>query len=376
MKTKRILTLLCAGVMLAGCAGTPDAGSAENGDGLGYITLAELPEDIEAAKSASYKTFILDEHIWVNIPEKISEMNIKGRKPDAELAQKFIDHYGLTDKIKGGFDTDPHSEYLVYYREGGESADLLFYISKLCSFNYCTEKLKAPDPGAAAAAKTRRLYTDRLTDGDTLTIDGRVVNAKALIAQATEYINDFAAVVGAYENVPMYIDYGDYDTWVYFTRIEHGYYQPFCEADISDDYDKIDPKQEDFIVSGEQCRVLYRSSDKPAGIYESAWQTSAEYIGEECDKMISLSSALKYLDDSLAEYLECDMDNISIIQLKKDHTMREVSDIGELDFNSMELDIDTHHYWQFVMHSKGCEDDRYAALIDCTTGKFSFSKIF
>jgi len=375
MKRTLINLVLITAVAISGLCSCSNNASDNSGNDLDYITLSELPNNIEVAKSAKYDSLSLDEHIKINIPEKISEMNIKGKKPDLEIAQKLVDHYGLSDKITVKDNPDPHSEMLIQYREGDEdSSDLIFNLSKLCGLNYHTEKIKASDPVAAANEPKKRIYVDSLKEDDTFTIDGKTVYAKALISQASDFINDFASTIGAAENVPVYIDYSEYDSRVYFTRKEHGYYQPFCTAKISS-YKDVAPEQEAFIVSGEQCRVLYRSAGKPSGLYEHGWQTTADFIGKEYDKMVSLTYALNYVDDKLADNLKCNVDHICIIQLKKDRTIREVSGIEELDFNAMQLDFDTHPYWQFVMHSTRNEAERFAALIDCTTGEFYFSKI-
>lgn len=380
MNKKNILSVLTAAAItlgISGCSNNESSGdnSAYNSE-FEYVTLAELPADIEAATKGSYKTFKVGDHISVNIPEKISEMHITGTSPSVELAQKIIDHYGLTNYATAKDDNDPHQRSLVNYDEEKTS----LYIDKSGYLNYFSglerkQFDQETDESYEDSGDSKTVYIDKRTDGQKIKCYGHELVLNELKKNAETAINDFQSVIGGFKCVPVYVSYDNYWSVVHCARVVNGYYRPFCEVSIN--LENITPDAEDFVGIHLMTKVFFQNNSDPVGVYDGWWETSAEYIGEEYEKMISMTSALKYLDSELAKYLDLDMDHACLIQLQKDHTVKmvEAGDYENEDFYNQYVNLDTHPFWQFLFHSQRSEDERYIAIIDCITGKFSFTKV-
>lgn len=351
------------------CAGDESNGSSEAGavSEFEYITLSELPGDIETAKSGSYQTFRIGNHINVNIPEKISELHIKGEPVTEELIEELTEHYGVVNKDQISVDKDPHAENYIDYRTDTSQ----FTIGKIGCIS-CFPHIDVYKHDTESKYLRKTVFFNSAEKGLTVTYNGIIHSVSELAERSKAAINEFQAQINGFECIPVKFYYENQRAVVSCARIVRGYYRPFCAASI--DLERITPETEDFVGMDAPCRVFFQDGTEPIGFCDDWWETSAEYI-TGYDKMISMTSALKYLDKQLAQYIDLDMDHACIVQLQKDHEVRlmDEEEFYNQDFTKQILDLETHPFWQFIFHSQYSEDDRYIAIIDCITGKFSFS---
>ena len=371
MKRSKVCPLLFTIIMalsVGSCAGD-ESSSSEAGavSGFEYITLAELPGDIETARSGSYQTFKVGVHINVNIPERISELHIKGKPVTEELIEKLTEHYGVVNMDQITVDKDPHAENYIDHRTDTSQ----FIIGKIGCIS-CFPHIEASDHDTKGTYQRKTVFFDSAENGMTVTYNGIEHSVSELAERSKAAINGFEAQINGFECIPVKFYYDNQRAVVSCARIVKGYYRPFCSASI--DIEKITPETEDFVGMDAPCRVFFQDGAEPIGFCDDWWETSAEYTAGY-DRMISMTSALKYLDKQLAEYMDLDMDHACIVQLQKNHEVRLLNEeeFYKQDFTKQILDLETHPFWQFIFHSKYSENDRYIAVIDCITGKFSFT---
>jgi hypothetical protein len=139
---------------------------------------------------------------------------------------------------------------------------------------------------------------------------------------------------------------------------------------------ETDPVKIGLRGAGHSCSVFCQEGEEVIGLTDCMYEMPLVYVGNEFDKLASLSSAMRFLDSYLAPYMKLLIDDISVIQMDKDHGPRTLSkeESEKYDYNTV-YSKETHPCWQFIMHTDRLTKDSYAALIDCTTGELSFAPI-
>lgn len=372
---KQLTALLTAVVMALGMCGCSE--KKDDSEGLEYIGRAKLSADIEEALKAKYNTLTVTENLNIVLPEKLSDMQFKARRFNEADANKLIEHHGFKGKAVFEDNNDPHNEYLIRYQHQDGDQYSQFIIQKDGFVNIAYYH-RTPDPETVRDTndKDRKsIFVKDIKPGDTVTVNGSTGDLSEMVAKAQELVNGHAEAAGDLcKYVPIYVFCEPWRIRIEFVQYFDGYSFPCYNTPILDD--DPDPVKAGLKVVGESCGVFFIDVDRPNGIVHYMNEMPPEYVGEEFKETVSLSSALRYLDNYMAEGMDLQIDDISIVQMNKDQTPKTITEeeVDQFDFNA-EFTAEMHPSWQFIMHSGRSEEERFAALIDCTTGQFSFSKI-
>ncbi len=355
-KSKLISALTAAALLLAGCGSQTDTT-----DGLEYDTFENVMAETDSLPEVQLKNITLAEGITVNRPERLVSMTLANRLPNAGDAKKLADAFfpGNSFKIN---ETAALPEYFI--REDIGSGGMLS-LEGYGFFGYAEsaqdfQPQYDPEGKVFLNATTAELSL-ALTDGE-LTLERAVSLAQQTAAKYTE-------ALGMAPLVPMIAKYNSSGFMIRFSPDLEGWLLP-CQ-----------PVAVEGAVNPEMIRSAlhreYRScvaSAERAGMFAGAGCICIQ--GEKpLDKTVTLSSALRYLDGSLAEGMKCTVRQISLVQLStaREADVQDASKLSDKELRTkLEGSYETSPAWQFTLTDSTRE---YIAYIDCQTGEFAFGQL-
>ena len=359
MKKALLILSLCLGAALAGCSGNTD--NTTDTGGLEYDTFENAMTELDDIPSVQLKNITMDEGITVNRPQRLAALTLANRLPDAGTAKRLADAFvpGNSFKIN---DAAALSECLI--REDIGRGGMLS-LEGYGFFGYgASGRDFQPqyDPEGKVFLNAKKENTAlTLRDGE-LTLDRAVSLARETAAKYTD-------ALGMEPLVPMIAKYNSSGFMIRFSPSLNGWLLP-CQPVAKES--SVNPEMLISAVHHE-----YRScvaSAARAGMFAG---DGCIYIQTEkpIDKMVTLSSALRYLDDSLAEGMHCTVRQISLVQISTSRIgeVLDASKLSEAEFRAgLEGGYETSPAWQFSLTDSSRE---YIAYIDCQSGEFAFGQL-
>lgn len=355
MKTKTIILLSV--LFLAGCAKgfTPVTNENNNtkvevNGEFSYCKLDELEQDFENAKSEKYDKLKLDSGLKINIPNELCSYNIIEEGASRELGEKLIDEYGFSDLCT--VSDDDESFFLVNYSAAKQITlrkDGLF----ACYFSY-----------------------DDITENNDL-VYFRNVNidkdTSAILKTAQSFMDGYSSLIDSVSLTPLFLNNSNGASQIFFSRDINGYFQP-CY--LVNDIDKGAINTDLFYGVWIQGEIVVSADGTVSAFTDNSGKMQIKSVNENYNEMISASSAISFVDKSIADNMECKVDDVSLVQVRQySENERTPKDIKELDQGNNDSEYVIHPYWQVMMTSIKSNDKRYVALVDCITGEFAFTSI-
>ena len=353
---KRIL-ILASALLLTGCAKGYSPVTKENnntkveisGD-FSYCRLDELEQDFENVKSGKYDKLKLDSGLKINIPNELCSYNVIEEGASRELGKKLIDEYGFTDLCT--VSDDDESVFLVNYSAAKQITlrkDGLF----ACHFSY-----------------------DEITENNDL-VYFRNVNidkdTSAILKTAQSFMDGYSSLIDSVSLIPLYLNNSNGASQIFFSRDINGFFQP-CY--LVNDIDKGAINTDLFYGVWIQGEIVVSDDGTVSSFTDNNGKTEIKSVNEIYDEIISASSAISFVDKSIADNMECKVDDVSLVQMRQySENERAPKDIKELDQSNNDSEYVMHPYWQVMMTSIKTNDKRYVALVDCITGEFAFTSI-
>ena len=359
MKRVSIISICSAVMLLAGCS-KPTDNTADTSE-LEYATFETVMAELDELPSLELDNIALSEGITVNRPQRLVSMTLANRLPDAGAAKRLADAFlpGNSFVIN---EASTLSEYFIREDLGRGG---LFSLEGYGFFGYAASgrdfQPQYDSEGKVFLNAGRENTALSLSNGE-LTLD------KALsLAQQTA--DKYTGALGMAPLVPTIAKYNSSGFVIRFSPDLDGWLLPDQPVAANE---AVNPEMIKSALHRE-----YRScvaSTELAGMFAGA---GCIYCREEkaVDKMVTLSSALRFLDVSIASGMDCTIRQISLVQILTSRGT-EVQDASELSDSELRAELEggyaTSPAWQFNITDSSRE---YIAYIDCLTGEFSFGQL-
>ena len=349
--------ILTIAILLTGCAKGYSPVTKENnntkveisGD-FSYCRLDELEQDFENAKSGKYDKLKLDSGLKINIPDELCSYNVIEEGASRELGEKLIDEYGFSNLCT--VSDDDESVFLVNYSAAKQITlrkDGLF----ACYFSY-----------------------DDIAENNDLVYFRNVVldkDTNAILNTAQSFMDSYSTLINSVSLTPLYLNNSNGVSQVFFSRDINGYFQPCYLVNHTD---KGAINTDLFYGVWIQGEIIVTTDGTVSAFTDYSGKMQIKSVNETYDEMVSASSAISFVDKSIADNMECRVDDISLVQMRQfSENERTQKDIKELDQSDNDSEYVTHPYWQVMMTSTKSDGKRYVALVDCITGEFAFTSI-
>ena len=359
MKKALLILSLCLGAALAGCSSNTE--NTTDTGGLEYDTFENAMTELEGLSDVRLEKLTLAEGITVNRPQQLVGMTLANRLPDAGTAKRLADAFvpGNSFKIN---DAAALSEYLI--REDiGRGGMLSLEGYGFFGYGASGQDFQPQyDPEGKVFLNAAGEKTSLALKDGKLTLDRAVSLARETAAKYTD-------ALGMEPLVPMIAKYNSSGFMIRFSPSLNGWLLP-CQ-----------PVSAESSVNLEMLKSAvhheYRScvaSAERAGMFSG---DGCIYIQAEkpIEKTVTLSSALLYLDDSLAEWMHCTVRQISLVQISTSRggNVQDASKLSEEELRAgLEGGYETSPAWQFSLTDSSRE---YIAYIDCQSGEFAFGQL-
>ena len=366
MKRSFIVSILLFSLMLTGCAKNveplnkpgKDKEIAFNKD-FSYSTISEIITESDDIYNEDYNSISIAKGIRIKLPSSVVSMKIHECEANEELAQKLIDRFGndLSTINDDGI-------CLINQNKNGEG----LYLDKSGTFIWYKN---ANVVDVINNSKENKI--DLTYDYDDITIsfnDGDIKLSHA-VDLAKDIIADYCNIIGVDAYVPISARYCESGIVVFFTDSLNGYTVPDCYIGS----DKGNVNSEMFSGVMKQCYVTITSCNGVTGISDQTGCAHVEQTTKEYNKIISLRSALMFLDNNISDRMKCKITGISMVQVHNARNKVKISS-SDVDLEKVfgESNYETSPCWEFKMVSEGEGGGNYIALINCITGEFAFGK--
>lgn len=360
MKSFKLISICAAaGLLLTGCGSFTD--NTTDTSELEYDSFETVMGEFDELPSLELDNLALSEDITVNRPQRLVGMTLAYRLPDGEAAKKLAGAF-FPDKCFEIKEAAALSDYLV--REDTGKGGMLS-LEGYGFFGYAASgrdfKPQYDPEGKVFLNSRRTALSLKLNDGE-LSLD------KALsLAQQTA--DKYTEALGMAPLVPTIAKYNSSGFMIRFSPDLAGWLLP--DQPVATD-GSVNPEMIKSALHQE-----YRScvaSAEQAGMFAGS---GCIFCKEEkaFDKMVTLSSALRFLDVSIASGMDCTIRQISLVQILTSRGT-EVQDASELSDSELRAELEggyeTSPAWQFNLTNDSKE---YIAYIDCLTGEFAFGQL-
>ncbi|MBR1764964.1 MAG: hypothetical protein IJ746_06170 [Ruminococcus sp.] len=359
MKRIKAILPLCAVLLLAGCGSSGD--SAATSGQLEYDTFENVMAELDDLSAVGLENITLAEGIMVNRPERLVTMTIANRLPDeaaaGRLAEAFFPNSGFKAKEASAL-----SDYLL--REdtaGGGMISLEGY--GFFGFAY-SERDWLPQYDQEG-----KVFLNADRDSLSLKLRGGELDLDRALDLAREAADKYAEALGMEPLVPTIAKYNSSGFMIRFAHSLGGWLLPDqpIETNGSENTEMIRA------ATHHEVRCCVASTER-AGMFAGDGCICCQSEAEQ-DRMVTLSSALRYLDENLSIYMGCTVRQISLVQLStaRSTEVQDASSFSDAELRAkLEGGSDTSPAWQFNI-----TDDRgeYIAFIDCLTGEFAFGRL-
>ena len=394
---KRIISVIAAAVCLTSCAkgfkpiekkGETDNVHIEGN--LQYGTLEEARADFQSILSVELDRITLPESLNMDFPEKLTGFKIHEPMLDKQSAAKIynaLSAYDNKDELKWNEDDRIVIEndngyisnrWLVQLDNGNEhffseKEGLVAYTSGDAQNIYDLAGAKRPDEPLFSNADPNEMIS--------------LIDSEASVSQisslAQSYADDYSTAADSMKIKPYSYDTTQ-DSGVivnYELDIEgwsFGHFRANTSSNMCQNEDMFGGK------SGSIANAEISSIDKVDGF--QCLTNGTEIMGNvnESDKMVLPSSALKYVDENLAEHLKVELLSMSLIQnLDSNADNSLVGDKLNAVHNGSEMteeevfseDYQTYPCYEFILRDKDDHDRFYIVLLNCENGEFGFAHI-
>lgn len=394
---KRIISVIAAAVCLTSCAkgfkpiekkGETDNVHIEGN--LQYGTLEEARADFQSILSVELDRITLPESLNMDFPEKLTGFKIHEPMLDKQSAAKIynaLSAYDNKDELKWNEDDRIVIEndngyisnrWLVQLDNGNEhffseKEGLVAYTSGDAQNIYDLAGAKRPDEPLFSNADPNEMIS--------------LIDSEASVSQisslAQSYADDYSTAADSMKIKPYSYDTTQ-DSGVivnYELDIEgwsFGHFRANTSSNMCQNEDMFGGK------SGSIANAEISSIDKVDGF--QCLTNGTEIMGNvnESDKMVLPSSALKYVDENLAEHLKVELLSMSLIQnLDSNADNSLVGDKLKAVHNGSEMteeevfseDYQTYPCYEFILRDKDDHDRFYIVLLNCENGEFGFAHI-
>lgn len=325
-----------------------------------YDTIGNIKDEYNDIFSQNYSSISLAKGLKINVPETAMSAKVHECEADKELAHNLINNFAENK----GFKILDDEICLINEEINGE----IMYLDKSGGFTWYRDTRSID-----ILNDEENNYFYLTSDYDDIEIkleDGNLKLSQA-VRLADKLVSDYCEIIGADTFVPVSAKCSNKGFIIYFTDNLDGYMVPDCYVESGGS--NVNSKM--FSGAFKQCFVTVTSCDSADGITDQTGCAHVQNYINEYSEIITLKSAINFLDVNMAEKMKCKIVGINLVQVNTAREKNKVSldDIdpatvfGESNYNSSPC-------WQFIMLSDDDTQSRYYALIDCITGEFAFGK--
>lgn len=394
---KRIISVIAAAVCLTSCAKgfkpVEKKGETDNvhieGE-LQYGTLEDARADFQSILSVELDKITLPESLNMDFPEKLTGFKFHEPMLDKQSAAKIynaLSAYDNEDELKWNEDDRiviendngyTSNRWLVQLDNGNEH----FFAEKEGLVAYTSGDAQQIYDHAGAKRPDEPLFSNSDPNEMIAFIDSEA-SVSQISSLAKKYADDYSAAADSLKIKPYSYDTTqDSGVIVYyeldFQGWSFGHFQANTSSNMCQNEGMFSEK------TGCIANAEISSADKVDGFqcYANGIQITENV--NESDKMVLPSSALKYVDENLAEHLKVELMSMSLIQnLDSNADNSLVGDKLNAVHNGSEMteeevfseDYQTYPCYEFIFRDKDDHDRFYIVLLNCENGEFGFAHI-
>ena len=359
---KKIIPGVLSLLMLCSCSFFSDR--SDESENFEFDTFENVKEGFDDIYTLQLKNVKLAEGMKINKPEKLIGMHIEHPKVNAEKVDELADHFFPDDKL---CTTDIKSRSDYYIRETFSNGGQFIY----SGYGYFSMAFSEADMQPIWDHTGKAFLNSKYDDAELSLKDGRLKMSRA-VELAKVLVNEYTDILEIEEYIPTIVNYNKFGFDIKFSPTFGGWQLP----EQSTDYDYNAENGEMLRNNmGSQVRCCVASSKRAGLINDMGYMTSKEI--KKYDKMITLASALEYLDKELAPYINSEIMQISLVQLNTARTTEK--DESMINENTSDTVIeqyagyDTSPAYQFnIITSRG---EEFIIYIDCITGETALGRL-
>lgn len=374
---KRIL-ILTAVMLLTGCAkGYDPLKKNDKNDNvtidgeLKYCNLEEVKEQRSGITNESYNHLTVPNNLTVSIPNSICNLKIHEDELDMDTAKKLFDEFA-NEKMSFSISEDnnfpalqtsfdSHGQYFRTYKYGGFS-----YYTNENTLN----RLRVQEN------EKKYCYFNSSDNNKTIKLASGTITLEEAKTISQKFVDKYCETIGVPPYTPSYYDYSDSlnGIIIYYNDNLDGY--GVVDYAINDSTNVPLINKDMFVGNYPQAYSIIYDTDEVEFFVDITGGSKVTERNDEKDKMVSLISALHFVDKNLADYFDCSVLNISLVQCRD----KEKSDPFDLYMSQEEYedyaeDYQTYPCWQIILSDIKIPQNRYVALINCSSGEFGFARI-
>ena len=394
---KRIFTFCLAAVCLTSCAKgfkpIEKKGETDNvhieGE-LQYGTLEDARADFQSILSVELDKVTLPESLNMDFPEKLTGFKIHEPMLDKQSAAKIynaLSAYDNEDELSWNED-----DRIVIDNDNGytsnrwlvqlNNSDEHFYAEKEGLVAYTSGDAQEIYDLAGAKRPDEPLFSNS-DPNEIIAFFDSEASVSQISSLAQSYADDYSTAADSMKIKPYSYDTTqDSGVIVYYELDIQGWSFGHFRANTSSNMCQNEGMFSE--KTGCIANAEISSADKVDGFqcYANGIQITEKV--NESDKMVLPSSALKYVDENLAEHLKVELLSMSLIQnLDSNADNSLVGDKLNAVHNGSEMteeevfseDYQTYPCYEFIFRDKDDHDRFYIVLLNCENGEFGFAHI-
>lgn len=394
---KRIISVIAAAVCLTSCAKgfkpIEKKGETDNvhieGE-LQYGTLEDARADFQNIFSQDYDKITLPESLNMEFPERLTGFKFHEPMLDKQSAAKIynaLSAYDNEDELSWNED-----DRIVIDNDNGytsnrwlarlDSNDEHFFAEKEGVVTFTSGEAQEIYDLAGAKRPDEPLISNA-DQNESISLSDTEASISEITSLAQSYADDYTDVAGSLHLKPYSYDIAsNYGIIVYYELDIEGWSFGHFIANTSSNMCQNEGMFSE--KTGCIANAEISSADKVDGFQCYANGITITGNVNESDKMVLPSSALKYVDENLAEHLKVELLSMSLIQnLDSNADNSLVGDKLNAVHNGSEMteeevfseDYQTYPCYEFIFRDKDDHDRFYIVLLNCENGEFGFAHI-
>lgn len=335
-----------------------------------YADISEIKNNIDSALDQDFTHLKADKELNISIPDKVSRLTLTYHNDFFQYEEKLTellmsDHKPFkmitTDEHLGSHgimkSIDSNTEFFKFDDRGFMIWEKE-YAAKCHLSNGETKAILSPDSDEEYCLK-----------------DGKM-KASDAVKYAQELGDKYMAVIGKEGLAPRYVILREYSEGINYYEVEMrekseygligSFFSAFCDADTNIETGSIKEKVNS-TPFGYIINVCTHNGAE--GILKNESEYHIKEANDNDPQVISLKSALRYIDDNIGESINC-----SIVNIQYENTIYQCKNRKDNE-NGIEISNDyyTEPFWVIDLYDENTRTF-YIAAIDCLTGEFLLGK--